>query len=98
MAGRELEHRSAPCSLPRDGALDAALERLIAPRTSTSVGRPPDRPDTPDLHVTAVRRLPAVAAEFAPFPQLDERLRSALNARGISQLYTHQADAIGHAL
>ena len=37
----------------REGALDAALERL-AP------GRPPDRPDTPDLHVTAVRRLPAI--------------------------------------
>ncbi len=35
----------------RDGALDEALERL-AP------GRPSERPDTPDLHVTAVRRLP----------------------------------------
>src|SRR5262249_43495065 len=26
------------------------------------------RPDTPDLHVTAVRRLPAQPAEYAPFP------------------------------
>src|SRR5712692_1447655 len=76
----------------RDGALDAALDRL-AP------GRPPERPDTPDLHVTSVRRLPAVAARYAPFPEaLDERLRRALASRGVSQLYTHQAEAIDHAL
>src|SRR5439155_23789185 len=76
----------------RDGALDAALERL-AP------GRMPERPDTPDRHVTAVRRLPAIAARYAPFPEaLDERLRRALTSRGISQLYTHQADAIEHAI
>ena len=76
----------------RDGALDAALERL-AP------GRPSDRPDSPDLHVTAVRRLPAVSAQYAPFPAaLDPRLRAALQSRGLSQLYTHQAEAIDHAL
>jgi DEAD/DEAH box helicase domain-containing protein len=76
----------------RDCALDAALERL-AP------GRMPERPDTPDRHVTAVRRLPAVAARYAPFPEaLDERLRRALASRGVSQLYTHQAEAIDHAL
>src|SRR4026209_2655162 len=58
----------------RDKAPDAALERL-APR------RGPDRPDSPDLHVTAVRRLPAVAALFAPFPEaIDPRLRSALES------------------
>src|SRR5216684_4123611 len=80
----------------RDGALDnalAALERLA--------GAPGclERPDTPDQHVTAVRRLPAMPASYAPFPEaLDGRLTSALAARGISQLYTHQADAIGHAL
>ena len=76
----------------RDGALDAALDRL-AP------GRVPDRPDNPDGHVTAVRRMPAVPAEFAPFPEaLDPRLKNALASRGIPQLYTHQAEAIGHAL
>src|SRR4051812_44885865 len=75
----------------RDTALDAALERIG--------GRDVDRPDTPDLHVTAVRRLPAVAAQFAPFPDaLDSRLTQALGSRGISQLYTHQAAAIEHAL
>jgi DEAD/DEAH box helicase domain-containing protein len=62
-------------------------------------GQVADRPDTPDLHVTAVRRLPAVPAQFADFPAaLDARLRGALESRGIQQLYTHQAEAIDHAL
>jgi DEAD/DEAH box helicase domain-containing protein len=75
----------------REEALEAALERL-AP------GVRPER-DTPDLHVTALRRLPAVQAQYAPFPEaLDARLREALEARGISQLYTHQAASIDHAL
>ena len=68
-------------------------------RSSGSAAGPLARPDTPDLHVTAVRRLPAVAAEYAPFPDaLDARLTQALSARGIAQLYTHQAEAIAHAL
>jgi DEAD/DEAH box helicase domain-containing protein len=75
-----------------EGALDAALGRLVP-------GNLPERPDTPDLPVTAVRRLPAVAAEFAPFPDvLDPRLAEALRSHGISHLYTHQAEAIGHVL
>jgi DEAD/DEAH box helicase domain-containing protein len=85
-----------------DGALDEALERLtggrVAPRTNET---PPDldRPDTPDLHVTALRRLPPVPARFAPFPEtLDERLRAALLSHGVDQLYTHQAQSIGQTL
>ena len=75
-----------------DGALDAALERL-AP------GLQRDRPDTPDLHVTAVRRMAPVAAQVVPFPEtLDARLRSALESRGIRELYTHQAETLAHAL
>jgi DEAD/DEAH box helicase domain-containing protein len=75
-----------------DGALDQALARF-AP------GLPADRQDTPDHHVTAVRRLPAVTAQYAAFPEgLDARLTSALVSRGISQVYTHQAEVIGHAL
>src|SRR5205814_8945538 len=62
-------------------------------------GSPFERQDTPDLHVTAVRRLPAVAAQYAPFPgALDERLQRALESRGIARLYTHQAESIEHAL
>jgi DEAD/DEAH box helicase domain-containing protein len=76
----------------RDGALDAALERL-AP------GRAPERADTPDLHVTALRRIPAVPGQYAPFPgALDQRLARALASRGISELYVHQAEAIEHAV
>jgi len=76
----------------RGAALDQALDRL-AP------GLPADRPDTPDHHVTAVRRLPAIAAQHGPFPAgLDARLTGALRSRGIEQLYTHHADAIAHAL
>src|SRR5262245_3038133 len=74
----------------RDGALEAALQRLVA-------GDLPDRPDTPDRHVTAVRRLSAIAAEYGPFPPVDDRLQAALAGRGVSPLYTHQAEAIGHA-
>ena len=77
---------------PSPVALDQALERLTGPAL-------PDRLDTPDLHVTAVRRLPPVAAQFAPFPDaLHPRLVGTLHARGIQQLYTHQAEAIDHAL
>jgi len=80
-----------------ESALDAALQRLTGglPSEETTLARP----DTPDHHVTAVRRLPAVAAQFAPFPDaFDPRLTQALTNRGVTQLYTHQAEAIGHAL
>ena len=86
----------APSSLPvisgdKDQLLQQALGRLAAsPR--------PGGPDA-DAIVTATRRLPAVGATYAPFPeQTDERLRAALAARGIEQLYTHQAEAFEHAL
>ena len=74
-----------------DLALQSALDRLTGGR--------PDGSDSPDAWVTAVRRLAARSAEFAPFPaDLDERLCRALAARGVEQLYTHQAAAIEHVL
>jgi DEAD/DEAH box helicase domain-containing protein len=74
-----------------DQALQTALDRLT--------GGVVERPDTPDGWVTAVRRLPARSARYAPFPDtLDSRLREALCARGVEHLYTHQAAAIAHAL
>src|SRR5262245_8806263 len=76
-------------------ARDRALKNVIESLT----GRIADRPDTPDAWITAVRLLPARGAEHAPFPEaIDPRLRDVLTARGIEQLYTHQAAAVTHAL
>src|SRR5436190_12993380 len=86
-----------PALAKRDSApnaLAAALERL-APGPEALA----ERPDAPDHHVTAVRRLAAVPAQYAPFPAaLDARLTRTLAARGVTELYTHQAEAIEHAL
>ena len=74
-------------------ALNDALDRL----TGGPAGL--ECPDNPDGWVTAVRRQPAAPAAFAPFPDLvDPRLRDVLRDRGVEQLYTHQAAAVGHAL
>jgi DEAD/DEAH box helicase domain-containing protein len=76
----------------KDQLLQQALVRL-----QTSVR--PGGPDEADPIVTTSRRLPAVAASYAPFPEeTDPRLRAALAARGIDQLYTHQAEAFAHVL
>ena len=76
-------------------ALDVALQSALDQLT----GGVPDRPDTPDAWVTAVRRLPARPAAYAPFPdRIDERLRQVYRDRGIAEPYTHQARAIAHAL
>ena len=49
--------------------------------------------------VTGWRRLPAVAARFADYPDaIDERLRVALATVGISRPYVHQAEAMAHVL
>ncbi|MGE5359235.1 MAG: DEAD/DEAH box helicase, partial [Bacteroidales bacterium] len=76
----------------KEVAVEAALDRLV----------PGDRrqyPDSPDRIVTAVRRLEAMPAQFAAFPDaLDARLRTVLVGRGLEALYTHQADAVGHVL
>ena len=74
-----------------DHALQTVLDRLT--------GGTLERGDTPDGWVTAVRRLPARSAEYAPFPDaIDSRLRDVLRGRGIEQLYTHQAAALDHTL
>src|SRR5262249_19651697 len=85
----------------KDGALETALERLshghLSAADSTDVR--PLGPDTPDRYVTTMRRLPAVAARYAPFPAaIDERVRPPLASRGGGELDTHQAEAIAHAL
>jgi DEAD/DEAH box helicase domain-containing protein len=75
----------------KDRSLQEVLSRLTASRGPTG-------PDA-DPIVTAAHRLPALAASFAPYPEgTDDRLRAALAARGIEQLYTHQAEAFEHVL
>jgi DEAD/DEAH box helicase domain-containing protein len=76
----------------REQALQSALDRFAS-------GRLVDRPDTPDGWVTAVRRIAPQDAVYGEWPEgLDPRLRAALEARGLAQLYSHQSEAIQHAL
>src|SRR5262245_37639868 len=86
----------ASSSLPVvSGDKDQLLQQAVG-RLSNS-----PRPGGADADpiVTAIRRLPAVTATYAPFPDgTDPRLLSALAARGIEQLYTHQALAFDHVL
>jgi DEAD/DEAH box helicase domain-containing protein len=91
MPAPSISHLPAVRNLERkEVALQGALQ-VLAP------GLAGDRPDTPDGVVTAVRRVPATAASFAPFPDgLDSRLVQALASRGATQLYTHQAEAYAH--
>ena len=75
----------------KDRSLQDVLNRLTASRA-------PLGPDA-DPIVTAIRRIPAAAASFAPFPEgTDSRLGAALASRGIGHLYTHQAEAFAHVL
>jgi DEAD/DEAH box helicase domain-containing protein len=77
----------------KDRSLSAALSRML--ETHEASVRLGDQ----DPHVTTVRHLPATPAQYAPFPEaLDPRLRRALGVRGIAELYTHQAEAVEHAL
>ena len=53
----------------------------------------------PDSPVRAIRHQPARSGEFADFPEsLAPALRQALMARGIEQLYSHQAAAFSHSI
>jgi DEAD/DEAH box helicase domain-containing protein len=79
-----------------DQALTAALDRLTG-GAPDSLGQ--QRADNPDAWITAVRRLAPLEARYAPFGDyLDERLADVLRQRGVDRLYTHQAQAIEHAL
>jgi DEAD/DEAH box helicase domain-containing protein len=75
----------------KDRSLQEAVSRLTySPR--------PGGEDA-DPIVTAARRLPAIAPEYGEYPAgTDERLIASLAARGVSQLYSHQAQAFAHAL
>jgi DEAD/DEAH box helicase domain-containing protein len=75
----------------KDRSLQDALTRLAASKAPLGAEADPI--------VTASHRLPAMAASFAPYPDgTDERLISGLAARGVEQLYTHQAEAFEYVL
>src|SRR5262245_54399319 len=99
----EPHHPSSPVlrsSDRKDIALEAALQRVTAGALAAiSSQRTDEEPAAHDDRVTAVRYLPTLPGRYTPFPAaLDERLQAALRARGIAELYTHQAVVIGHAL
>jgi DEAD/DEAH box helicase domain-containing protein len=76
----------------REQTLQAALHHLVP-----SWHR--DYADSQDEVITAVRRMPAAEAQSAPMPDgVDARLVQALASRGITDLYTHQAAAVRHAM
>ncbi len=78
----------APAAGP--GTVSDAAGARLADRHATVSG---------DVVVTAVRRLAAAPAMYAPMPDgLDRRLVGALATRGIRELYTHQAETMAHAL
>ena len=74
----------------RDGASSAL--QIVIDKFSNAL----ERDESP---VRAVHRIPAREAQYGAFPyELNPALQTALAARGIEQLYTHQALAVDHAL
>ena len=65
---------------------ERSLERVVA--QLEKLGRQPDSP------VTAIHRQPSRVGRFLPLPDtVDGRIRKVLVAKGITQLYSHQAEA-----
>ena len=46
-----------------------------------------------DEHVNHWHEIPEEEAKYAPFPAMDQKIKTALNKRGIESLYTHQASS-----
>src|SRR4051794_35012386 len=79
---------------------EPAQERLLARQTGLTgaIEHFQQWMADPASPVRAVRRQAARAGEFADFPEtLAPALQKALVTRGISQLYTHQAETFVHS-
>jgi len=75
-------------------ASPALLETPLKPAVSTVVARFRASHQEPDSPVRAIHHQAAREGSFAEIPaQVDGRLKTALEKRGIAQLYTHQAEA-----
>jgi DEAD/DEAH box helicase domain-containing protein len=84
-------HALSVVSGDKDQSLQAALNSLSASKAPLGIAAEPI--------VTAVHRMPAVEAEYGPYPEgADDRLKAALRSRGVEQLYTHQSEAFAHVL
>lgn len=93
MAAQLQTRKPAPGNDQRKEVALAGALQTLAPGPAAET----ERPDTPDGVVTAVRRIAATPASFAPFSaDVDSRLRDALATRGATQLYSHQAEAFAH--
>ncbi len=85
--------RSPDHQIRKDAGLDDALKRLAATPRPYAGGLAPDDPV-----VTALKRLPAVEAIHAEWPDLHPRVLQAYADRGIDRPYCHQAEAMTMAL
>ncbi len=73
------------------------LELASKPSLEAVVSRYQQVQHDPNSPVRAIHHEPAVGGSFAPLPEVaDPRLRSMLEKRGITRLYTHQAEAFEH--
>ena len=82
------------------GFPEPAQKRMTARQTGLSgaIARFQEWMTKPDSPVRAIRHQAARAGEFVDFPEaLAAPLRRALTARGIAQIYSHQAEAFEHA-
>ena len=75
-------------------------DRTLARRTGLAgaIARFEEWMADPESPVRAIRRQPAKPGVFAEFPEtLTAQLKKSLVSRGVQQLYSHQAEAFGHA-
>jgi DEAD/DEAH box helicase domain-containing protein len=96
-----LARLGAAGELRRQAALESGSERTVVAGIGADdeESRSAIATVAADRVITAVHRIPPAVAEYAPFPErVDPRLVRALRSKGIEQLYTHQADAMTHAL
>jgi DEAD/DEAH box helicase domain-containing protein len=85
-----------PLGFPEPVLPEQAQERIAARKAGLSgaIERFREWMERPESPVRAVRHQPARQGEFAPFPEtLAAPLKQALAARGIRELYVHQAEA-----
>jgi DEAD/DEAH box helicase domain-containing protein len=79
---------------------EPAQERILARQTGLfgAIARFEEWMTHPDSPVRAIKKQEARAGEFAAFPEaLAPALGKALVARGVTQLYSHQAEAFTHS-